>query len=64
MLFLANFFTIAGIITAMVAYFFGVNALACWADGKWGGKGFFAVLGVFVFLPMILLRIFVVTYGA
>lgn len=64
MLFLTNFFTIAGILTATTAYFFGVNALADWAGDKWEGKGFFAVLGVFVFLPLILLHTFVVTYGA
>ena len=63
MLFLTNFLITVVVMTVLVAYVFGVIALAGWAGDKWGPKGFNAVYGVFLFLPLMVLFALGLTYG-
>lgn len=63
MLFLTNFLIVIGFMALLVAYLFGVIALAEWAGDKWGAKGPISVVGVCIVLPMIILHALVMTYG-
>ena len=63
MLFLTNFLMVTGFMAIIVAYIFGVTSLSDWAYDKWGSKGFNAVWGVLIFLPMMILFTLGLTYG-
>ena len=63
MLFLTNFLIIVGFMAALVAYVFGVIALAEWAGDKWGAKGFDTVYGLLIFLPIAVIFALGLTYG-
>lgn len=63
MLFLTNFLIIVGVMSVLVSYLFGVIALSEWAGDKWGDKGFNTVWVVFLFLPMMIIHAWAMTYG-
>ena len=63
MLFLTNFLITACVMAVLVAYIFGVTALAGWAGDKWGNKGFNSVVSVLLLLPIAILAALGMTYG-
>ena len=63
MLFLTNLLITVGFMAALVAYVFGVMALAEWAGDKWGTKGFDTVYGLLIFLPIAVIFALGLTYG-
>ena len=63
MLFLTNFLITAVVMSVLVAYAFGIIALADRAGNKWGLKGFNAVFGVLLFLPLTVIFALGLTYG-
>lgn len=64
MLFLTNLLIVTGFMAVLVAYIFGVIALAEWAGEKWGLKGFNAIFGALLFLPLTVIFALGLTYGA